>query len=82
MSTNLKNRIKNIQDKVSPPKYKRIEDIIQELDLEKNIAKLTDDERQTLKELRSLPIHPELVATFEKLASLHLEGKRTKNDQK
>jgi hypothetical protein len=49
---------------VNPPKYKKIEDIISELELEANIESLSTDEKQYFQELKNMPVDPQLIAVF------------------
>ena len=62
MSTSFKKRIDRIKNKVNPPRYKKLEDIISELEMEANIESLSNDEKQYFELLKSLPVDPQLEA--------------------
>ena len=59
MSKGHKTRIDRIEGKLNPSKYATLEDIIHAQDLEEK-EKRTPEEDLKLKELRSLPIDPQL----------------------
>jgi hypothetical protein len=67
MSTYQKNRVNKILDKLSPPVYKILEDIITEIDLQENIESLSQEEIRYLEKLRNTPVDPELVRKFNQL---------------
>ena len=69
MNMGIKGRIRKIKSKVSPSNYKLSDDLFIELDLLARIETLTADEAQTLEALQHLPLHPELVATLDRLES-------------
>jgi hypothetical protein len=67
MSAYQKNRVKKILDKVSPPIYKKLEDILTEIDLQENIESLSQEEIRYLEKLRNTPVDPDLVRIFNQL---------------
>jgi hypothetical protein len=65
MSKEFRNRMDRIEGKVSPSRYATLEDIIHAQDIEEK-EKRTPEEELKLKELRSLPIDPQLVKALMK----------------
>ena len=65
MSKELKNRMDRIEGKVSPSRYAKLEDIIRAQDIEEQEHRTPEDELK-LKELRSLPIDPQLAKVLMK----------------
>lgn len=63
MSKGLKTRLDRIEEKMSPSRYARLEDIITIIELEEDKGLTPEQERQ-LKELRALPVDPQLEKTI------------------
>jgi hypothetical protein len=66
MNKELKKRMDRIEEKISPSRYARIEDLIKIIELEEEEGRTPEQECQ-LQELRSLPIDPQLEKTITEL---------------
>ena len=66
MSKSIENRIKKVQEKISPNKYRSIEDILWVLNNEKR-GDLTVEEKRKIEELKSLPVEPGLHGSLQQI---------------
>lgn len=63
MAKNIENRIKKVQEKLYPNKYRSIEDLLWIRDNAKR-SNLTVEEMRKIEELRSLPVEPRIEQFF------------------
>jgi len=62
----LKNRVKRIENKTSPTKYARMEDILFLIHFGKE-KNLSPSDQRRLEEIKGLPLHPELKKAFREI---------------
>lgn len=64
--SNIKNRLKKIEEKASPPRYARMGEILKVIHLQRQESR-TDQEERLLAELKKLPTCPELEKTLREI---------------